>query len=571
MSSDAVTETSGAGLRVHPGRPAPSPLSRLRALLARHGGYRLLALIVLPGVAFAVISMVMNQLGIVAWDTPAHLYKIAILQEQKAIFWDNNWYGGAYDIIGYGLVFYLVAQFVDYTVLVVISAGVLPVLFYLYMRRSYGDTSYWPAVALVLVLAVYLANGQDPFLFAMALMMAAMVLLAYRHPILAVLPAAAAIFANPVALVAGAVFLVAELIARPQVRGLYLRALLYLSPVLIGRVLVGLIFYERGSYVYNLSSVLLFLGYGVVGYLFVRLSRDPERLAKGVLFLTFMGFAGAIALVPGNPIGFNVGRFFFLFALPLLVSVRRLIMPAFVSGFLILAVAGGQMVPPAMQYFQVAEQPSTTAAFFTPALSFAAQHYDPNYRFHVVALQTHWEAYYFSINDFPITRGWYRQADALHNEVLSSNFDVATYTGWLRQMGVKYVFLPNAPLDWSGPRETHILQTSSDFTRVWADSEWTVYRLKDPSPMAVGLNGQPDPTVRTLLHQAIYLNIPGAGDYLIKATYSPYWQITEGKGSLSQSSDGSDFLVLHARHAGFYGIQVRVTLQQSLSELVRIF
>ena len=138
-------------------------------------------------------------------------------------------------------------------------------------------------------------------------------------------------------------------------------------------------------------------------------------------------------------------------------------------------------------------------------------------------------------------------------------------------MGVKYVFLPNAPLDWSGPRETHILQTSPEFTRVWGNGEWTVYRLKDPSPMAVGLNGQPDPVVQSLLHQAIYLQVPGAGDYLIKATYSPYWQITEGRGSLSQSADGSDFLVLHAQRAGFYGIQVRVTLQSSLQELVRIF
>ena len=571
MSTDAVTEATGAGLRPHPGRPAPSLLVRLRAALARHGGYRLLALIVLPGIVFALISVVMNQLGIVGWDTPAHLYKTAILQEQKAIFWDNNWYGGAYDIIGYGLVFYLVAQFIDYTALVVLSAAVLPVLFYLYMRRSYGDTSYWPAVSLVLVLAIYLANGQDPFLFAMALMMAAMVLLAYRHPILAVLPAAAAIFANPVAMVVGAVFLIAELIARPSVRGRYLRALLYLSPVLFARILVGVIFYERGTYVYDLSSVLLFVGYGVVGYLFVRLSRDPERQAKGVLFLCFIGFAVACALVPGNPIGFDIGRFFFLFGLPLLVSIRRLLLPAVVSGFFILAVAGGQMVPPASQYFRVAEQPSTQAAIFTPALSFAARHYDPNYRFDVVALQTHWEAYYFPVNGFPITRGWYRQADALHNQVLSGSFSAAAYTAWLRQMGVKYVFLPNAPLDWSGPRETHILQTAADFTRIWGDSEWTVYELKNPSPMAVGLNGQPDAKVVSLLHQAIYLQVPRAGDYLIKITYSPYWQITEGTGSLSQSSGGNDFLVLHAQRAGFFGIQVRVTLQSSLRELVQIF
>ena len=122
-----------------------------------------------------------------------------------------------------------------------------------------------------------------------------------------------------------------------------------------------------------------------------------------------------------------------------------------------------------------------------------------------------------------------------------------------------------------GPRETHILQTAADFTRIWGDSEWTVYELKNPSPMAVGLNGQPDAKVVSLLHQAIYLQVPRAGDYLIKITYSPYWQITEGTGSLSQSSGGNDFLVLHAQRAGFFGIQVRVTLQSSLRELVQIF
>jgi hypothetical protein len=133
------------------------------------------------------------------------------------------------------------------------------------------------------------------------------------------------------------------------------------------------------------------------------------------------------------------------------------------------------------------------------------------------------------------------------------------------------VFLPNAPLDWSGPRESHILHTSSDFVRVWGDADWTVYRLKDPKPIAVSLDGGRDPTVRELDHQAIYMSIPAPGDYLIKATYSPYWQITAGLGSLRESTDGNDFLVLHADQAGFYGIQVRVTLQSSLKELVRIF
>jgi hypothetical protein len=189
----------------------------------------------------------------------------------------------------------------------------------------------------------------------------------------------------------------------------------------------------------------------------------------------------------------------------------------------------------------------------------------------VVALETHWEAYYFSVNDFPITRGWYRQADALHNQILSGSFSATSYVAWLRQMGVKYVFLPNAPLDWSGPHEAGVLRSSPAFVRVWRSPDWTVYRLRDPSPIAVSMSGGPDPTVLSLQHQALYLQVPQAGDYLIKATYSPYWEVTAGSGALSQSPGGGDFLVLHAGAPGFYGIEVRVTLESSLRELVQLF
>ena len=551
---------------------APSAVfDRLRSVSRRLGGYRLLLLLVVPGVAFALITFVMKQLGIVSWDAPAHLYKIALVQEGQAIFWDNQWYGGAYDVVSYGFVFYLLAKFLNYTVLVAASAGALPVLFYLYMRRTYGSTSYWPAVALALVLCAYLANGQDPFVFAMALMMAGMVLLAYRHPLLAVLPAAASIFANPLAFVVGAIFLLAEFVSRPERRRTYLRYALFLSPFIAVRLLVGLLFYERASYVYNLGFVLLFAVFGVVGYVLCRLSQDAQRGAKGTLFLTFSAASLALAVIPGNPIGWNVGRFFFLFGVPLLVDIRKIAAPRLVVGALILGFACGQVIPPASHYVHVADLPSTRAAFFTSALAFAGSHYDPDYRFHVVALDTHWEAYYFSISGFPITRGWYRQADALHNEVLSRNFTAPSYVGWLRDMGVQYVFLPHAPLDWSGERETAILQSSSAFVKASEGTDWTIYRFLNPSPIAVALNGGRDPDVLGVLHQAVYLQVPQPGRYLLKVTYSPYWEVTAGSGTLARSTDGKNFLVLNALGSGFYGVQVRVTLESSLRELVRVF
>jgi hypothetical protein len=254
-----------------------------------------------------------------------------------------------------------------------------------------------------------------------------------------------------------------------------------------------------------------------------------------------------------------------------LLNVRRIFLPKYVTVPVVAGVIIGQLLMPGLHYTHVADLPSTRAAFFTPALRFAATHYDPNYRFHVVALDTHWEAYYFSVNGYPITRGWFRQDDALHNTIFATNqFTAAQYVAWLRDMGVKYIFLPHAPLDFSGPRETHLLETTPSFVRVFSDAQWTVYRLSDPQPMAVPLNpSYGKANIIALQHQAIYLTVPHPGTYLIKITYSPYWELTAGSGTLQKSAN--DFLVLDARQAGFYGIQVTVNLQSSLRQMVRAF
>jgi hypothetical protein len=559
---------SGDGAPLLPGQQDPVTQAWRRRLPER----RLVVLLVAPTVVFAAITIVMQVVGIAGWDAPAHLYKMSLLEEEKGIFWDNNWYGGAYDLISYGFIFYFAAKIVGYSALVAVSAGAIPALFFLYMRRIYGRVSYVSAIGLAVVLAAYLANGQDPFLFAMALMLGGMVLLAYGHPLLGVVPIAASLFANPLAITVGVIFLLADFIATPLRRRLYLRALLYLTPFLIARVLLSVLFFERATYVYHIGFVLLCTGWGAVGFVLTRLSRDPRRRERGILFLTFVAVGLAVFVVPGNPVGSNILRFFFLFGFPLYWEIHESLVPKYV---LVLFLAGsllGQIIPPLSHYSYVADQPSTKPAFFFPALDYAARHNDPDYRIHVVALDTHWEAYHFSVNGFPITRGWFRQADALHNEVLNTDdFSAAAYVRWLRTMGVRDVYLPHAPLDWSGDRESQILRTSPDFKVAWRSHDWTVYRLRHPSPIAVSLEGGENPHVLGVLHQAIYLDVPAPGRYLLKVSYSPYWMLTQGIGGLRKARGAPGFLELRADEGGMYGIQVRVTLERSLRRLVRIF
>ncbi len=552
----------GAGVSLAPAPGTP----RLRRLLTRLRRFGLVWIIVLPVVGITALLLVMQATGIVGWDAAAHLYKIALVRDHQSLFWDNAWYGGAYPIISYGVVFYYLAQYVSYTVLVGLSTGLMPLFFYLYCRRVYRVQSYLPSVALAVVLACYLANGQDPFLFAMSFVMLGLVLAAYDRPGLATVPLAIALFANPLAVVVGVIFVSADFAARPERRHVLARLALYVAPLVVAKAVLMVLFAEASYYMYTAPQVLLFAGFGLAGFALTRVSRDPERRAKEILFLTFTAFALVTGLLPGNPLGANVGRIFYVFGVPLLLSVRDVYLPKFLVVPVIVGFAVGQVVTPVQHYVHVADLPSTKAAFFAPALRFAAAHYDPGYRFHVVALDTHWEAYYFSIDGYLITRGWYRQEDALHNAIFATNaFTAPQYAAWLRSMGVKYVFLPKAPLDLSGPREAGILATAPQFTVVYNGPQWVVYRLAHPQPIAVPLGRGRTVDVLHVDHQSVYVRVSRPGAYLLKLTYSPYWQVTDGSGTLTRGP--GDFLVLHAAGRGFFGIRVQVDLR-TLSEAV---
>ena len=561
MTTQKTTKAPAA-----PGRGAAS-----RAATSRPRRRALVLLLVVPIVLIALATVIMRLTGIVGWDAAAHLYKTTLVREGESVFWDNNWYGGAYQIVSYGFVFYWVAKFVNYTVLVVASAGAIPILFHLYMRRLYGVTSYLPAAVLTAVLIIYLSNGQDPFLFALALTMGGLVLLAYRRALLAALLLGLSSFANPLAVIVGAVFIGALVVShRATMRGTLVRLALYLIPLVALRVAATLLFWQPSAYGYRPVQMLAYVAYAVIGVMVARFSLDPQRRAMETLFVSFGVISLAVAVVPGNPVGDNVGRFFFVFGVPLLLCLRDVAIPKLVGVPLLCAIAVGQSLTPTMHYVHIAQLPSVHEEFFAPALAFASEHRDPSYRSHVVALDTHWEAYYFSIEGYPITRGWYRQDDALHNDILrTKDFTADEYVAWLRKMAVKYVYLPDAPLDHSGAMETDVLETSPEFTVVARPPGWTIYELANPEPMVVPLD--PNGRARAIYidHKTIFLRARREGAYLIRTSYSPYWRVVAGDAFLSESPEG--FLVLHARKPGLYGVAVRVTWGSSWEQLLNAF
>ena len=434
----------------------------------------------------AVATPAVRFFGISGGDDPSHLCRNALLHEASATS-DNYWYGGSYGTLTYGIVYYWLAQYVPGALLTVLAGGLLPLLFHLYLRDAWRVRARAPVWTLATVMVVYLAWGQAPFLLAMCLTMGGLVLLARGHPLLGALPCTLGVFANPLAIVAGGIFLLAALVAHPAARRGILVFALAMTPVCAVRIALAAVF-AAPSWEYHYMAELGGLAIvALVGIGLARRCSSPERRALQWVFVALLVVVVPAYLLPDSLMGSNAGRFFYVFGGPLIVAVAwpsRLRWP--LPAAAVVAVLAFQLAFPVWMLANAQSFTATRAAFFATAVDYAARVYDPDYRFHVVTPQMHWESYYFPAAGFPITRGWYRQDDALHNEELyDRSLDIGAYSSWLRRMGVRYVFVPHAPLEANARRELAILDGSSEFTVVYHGADWTVYRLRRSQPLVV--------------------------------------------------------------------------------------
>jgi len=109
-----------------------------------------------------------------------------------------------------------------------------------------------------------------------------------------------------------------------------------------------------------------------------------------------------------------------------------------------------------------------------------------------------------------------------------------------------------------------ILETSPELEVVERSGAWTVYRLRDAEPLAVGLSGGTAQVTR-MGHRGFAVAVDEPGTYLVKVTWSPYWSLSGGPGALRRSPDR--LLLLDARAAGAYTLSFDVTPAKVLTEV----
>ncbi|MEU4111239.1 MFS transporter [Streptomyces sp. NPDC027717] len=128
-----------------------------------------------------------------------------------------------------------------------------------------------------------------------------------------------------------------------------------------------------------------------------------------------------------------------------------------------------------------------------------------------------------------LARGWNRQADMERNPLFyDDTLNSANYHEWLQRWAVRYVVLPavDDPDGDGGVRERELVLRGMPYLdRIWSDSNWQLYRVTDPAPMA-----EPHAVVRRAEQGEMTLDVGEPGRILVRVPYSPWLSVVDEHG-----------------------------------------
>ena len=122
-------------------------------------------------------------------------------------------------------------------------------------------------------------------------------------------------------------------------------------------------------------------------------------------------------------------------------------------------------------------------------------------------------------------------------------------------MGVRYVLLPDDPLDYSAQGEAELLRTHSPLPVRARYGGWTIYELPHPTPIATPAAAV---RVRAMTADGVALRVTRPGRYQLRLRYTPYWRVVSGAACVApRASWGTE---LRAAHPGLVRIRFDVSL-----------
>jgi hypothetical protein len=542
----------------------------------------------LPAVALsAALAAAMFAWNPQVGDLAAQVFRTELFQRGGLAIWNGSWYGGHYTLT-YSVLFPPLAALLGPRLVGTIAVVASSYFFDRLVRDRWGEAARWATLWFAAGVVTLLADGQLTFALGVAFALATLRFLQLGKPTWALLASAACALSSPVAAVSLAGVLLAA-IWDPTVqlrrfsrgwrrrgdlprgsfsyrRGRWVpcadgtrgpeagssrgpeaagsRAVIWTAAVALALTLIpNLAFPESGQFPFAFSSyVAIPLWCGGALLLTRGLARE-ERQVRRVL-IAYALAATVLWLVP-NPMGGNAVRLGALFGGPILAAIvlaRRPHLSRASTLLLSLALAGGlywQLTASVNQIARSVGDPSTSPAYFTPLASWLRGHDGVAARIEVPPTANHWESAYLA-PDFELARGWLRQLDTTRDDIFYDDDGHLTdraYRAWLHEDAVRYVALPDAPLDYSSVGERRLILSNPSYLEPrWRDAHWRVYEVRDPAPLVEPL-GAAAARIRSVGHTGFALDVTRPGDFLVHVAFTPYWSIERGNGCLLRRDD----------------------------------
>jgi hypothetical protein len=482
-------------------------------------------------------------------DHAAQVFRSGLFDREGFSAWDNLWFGG-HHLPGYGFLLPALGSLIGPRVVGVLATVAAALLFSGIAYRRFGDRARLGVLWFATATAISLFSGRLTFALGVAVALGAVFAAQRGHRILAIVFAALTPLASPVAALFLACGVVAYAIAERNRRGLEL------AIVAVGvALLVSAAFPEGGTEPFDFSSFQPAILVTVA--VFVALPREERLLRYGV---AAYALALTAAFLVQSPMGGNATRMGALLLGPALAFGlwRR---QRFALVLLVPVLIYWQWSPVVRDLEEVSAQSSVNAGFYAPLRDFlrGTPHHEA-YRVEVLPAAHHWESAYVPRGIY-IARGWERQLDRKLNPLFyqSTPLTALQYRSWLDELGVGYVAMPHTALDYAARGEKRLVKRGppSYLEKVFKDENWTVYKVRNPSPLAIG--GK----MVKLTPEGFVVDAGVPGTVLVRVRWTPYWSIERGSGCVEQAPDG--YTMLDAETPGRFRVGVDVAPWRAIS------
>ncbi len=476
-------------------------------------------------------------------DFAAQATRAAVFHQLGSATWWPGWYGGlelpTYSVIAPGVM----------ATIGVATTGALASAISMWVVHQLLKGSARPRAASVVFAATVLINlfgGRITFLVGLAAATLAVLALVRRHPWLAALATVVSVLGSPLAGLFTGIVAAALLVSDPSRR----REALFVG-VATGASLgaLALMFHSPGVMGSPPGQILMALG-GLA--LVVVACREPTIRAGAII----VAIGLVVCLVVPNSVGLNLTRMVWLLAAPLIVGYGH--RP---DRYVVVLTLMALIFPGVDVTWQLAEadSPAASQSYYQPLLGQLHERLDTGsavgQRVEVVEPQTKGAARYVG-ESMPVARGWERQADMVDNPIFYRDGALTprTYRQWLDSLAVAYVAVPSTKLDFASVDEATLVAGGLPYLHlVWSNSDWRLYQVARPAPLATGAQ------VISVSGNQVRLQVPAPGLFPIQIRWSSHLAVLDGtvpvalgqraRGCLSENGQ---WTLLHARRAGTY-------------------